>query len=43
MKNDIVLLLINVNINRVLENECKKWILVYNKKIYMIPNTIIAE
>lgn len=28
--NDIVLLLINVNMNRVLENECKKWILVYN-------------
>lgn len=32
MENDIVLLLINVNINRVIENECKKWILVYNKK-----------
>lgn len=32
MENDIVILLINVNINRVIENECKKWILVYNKK-----------
>lgn len=32
MKNDIVFLLINVNMNRVLENECKKWILVYNRK-----------